>query len=149
VTVVTPAEPAHLEAIAALAEEMDRFYGATEVEPLGLRLLPPDRLRRFLKAFRVEIHYDVRTGRGDLQSRDQRQNHRRAGRTSSSGARSPLAGGRGVGSNVEMSDRQGSALPGEAQTIMRSSFGLCPRRVPYNMGTRCHRLERHVRDGCR
>jgi hypothetical protein len=36
--VVTPAEPAHVEAIAALAEEMDRFYGATDVEPLDLRL---------------------------------------------------------------------------------------------------------------
>jgi len=38
VTVVTPAEPAHVEALAALAEEMDRFYGATEVEPLDLRV---------------------------------------------------------------------------------------------------------------
>jgi GNAT superfamily N-acetyltransferase len=38
VIVVTPAEPAHAEAIATLAEEMDRFYGATEVEPLELRV---------------------------------------------------------------------------------------------------------------
>jgi GNAT superfamily N-acetyltransferase len=38
VTVVSPAEPSHAEAIALLAEEMDRFYGATEVEPLGVRL---------------------------------------------------------------------------------------------------------------
>lgn len=37
-TVVTPAEPAHVAAIAALAEEMDRFYGATDVEPLNLRV---------------------------------------------------------------------------------------------------------------
>ena len=37
-TVVTPAEPAQVEAIAALAEEMDRFYGATELEPLDLRV---------------------------------------------------------------------------------------------------------------
>ncbi|WP_322759075.1 GNAT family N-acetyltransferase [Frankia sp. Cr2] len=37
-TVVTPAESAHVEAIAALAEKMDRFYGATEVEPLDLRI---------------------------------------------------------------------------------------------------------------
>ncbi len=37
-TVVNPAEPAHVEAIATLAEEMDRFYGATEVEPLDLRV---------------------------------------------------------------------------------------------------------------
>ncbi|WP_241251573.1 GNAT family N-acetyltransferase [Candidatus Protofrankia californiensis] len=37
-TVVTPAEPAHVEAIAALAEEMDRFYGAIEVESLDLRI---------------------------------------------------------------------------------------------------------------
>ncbi len=37
-TVVTPAERTHAEAIAGLAEEMDRFYGATEVEPHDLRL---------------------------------------------------------------------------------------------------------------
>ena len=37
-TVVTPADPAHVEALAVLAEEMDRFYGATEGEPLDLRV---------------------------------------------------------------------------------------------------------------
>jgi len=37
VTVVTPAEPAHVEALASLVEEMDRFYGATEVESLDAR----------------------------------------------------------------------------------------------------------------
>ncbi len=37
-TVVTAAEPAHAEAIAALAAEMDRFYGATATEPLDLRI---------------------------------------------------------------------------------------------------------------
>ncbi len=35
---VTPAEPSHVQAIAALAEEMDRFYGASETEPLDLRI---------------------------------------------------------------------------------------------------------------
>jgi GNAT superfamily N-acetyltransferase len=38
VTVVTPVQPEHVEAFAALAEEMDRFYGATELDPLDLRL---------------------------------------------------------------------------------------------------------------
>lgn len=37
-TVVIPAEPQHAAAIAGLAEEMDRFYGATGVEPLDLRI---------------------------------------------------------------------------------------------------------------
>lgn len=37
-TVVTPVTSEHLEALATLAEEMDRFYGATELEPLDLRL---------------------------------------------------------------------------------------------------------------
>lgn len=37
-TFVTPVTPEHIEALAALAEEMDRFYGATEVEPLNLRI---------------------------------------------------------------------------------------------------------------
>jgi GNAT superfamily N-acetyltransferase len=35
---VTPVTREQLEALAALAEEMDRFYGATELEPLDLRL---------------------------------------------------------------------------------------------------------------
>jgi GNAT superfamily N-acetyltransferase len=34
VVAVAPAEPQHLEAIAALLGEMERFYGATEAEPL-------------------------------------------------------------------------------------------------------------------
>jgi GNAT superfamily N-acetyltransferase len=35
---VAPVTPDHVEALAALAAEMDRFYGATELEPLDLRL---------------------------------------------------------------------------------------------------------------
>jgi GNAT superfamily N-acetyltransferase len=38
VTVVAPIQPGDLEAFAALAEEMDRFYGATEFDPLDVRL---------------------------------------------------------------------------------------------------------------
>jgi GNAT superfamily N-acetyltransferase len=38
VAVVTLAEPSHAEAIAVLAEEMDHFYGAAEVDPLEYRL---------------------------------------------------------------------------------------------------------------
>lgn len=37
-TVVTAAQPSDLEAISALAEEMDRFYGATATEPREVRL---------------------------------------------------------------------------------------------------------------
>ena len=35
---VADAEPGNIEAIAALAEEMDRFYGATDTEPLSARI---------------------------------------------------------------------------------------------------------------
>jgi GNAT superfamily N-acetyltransferase len=38
VTVVAPIQPGDLEAFATLAEEMDRFYGATEFDPLDVRL---------------------------------------------------------------------------------------------------------------
>jgi GNAT superfamily N-acetyltransferase len=38
VTVVTPVMPEHAETLAELAAEMDRFYGATELEPLDQRL---------------------------------------------------------------------------------------------------------------
>jgi GNAT superfamily N-acetyltransferase len=38
VIVVTPAEPADAEDLAALAEEMDHFYGATQIAPLAVRL---------------------------------------------------------------------------------------------------------------
>jgi GNAT superfamily N-acetyltransferase len=37
VPAVTTAEPSDVEAIADLLEEMDRFYGATDVEPADLR----------------------------------------------------------------------------------------------------------------
>jgi ribosomal protein S18 acetylase RimI-like enzyme len=35
---VTPAEPEHVEALARLAEEKNRFYGATEVDPLDVEI---------------------------------------------------------------------------------------------------------------
>ena len=37
-TVVAPIQPGDLEAFATLAEEMDRFYGTTEFDPLNVRL---------------------------------------------------------------------------------------------------------------
>lgn len=37
-TIVVPAKPAHVEEILALAEEMDRFYGATEIAPHDIRI---------------------------------------------------------------------------------------------------------------
>jgi ribosomal protein S18 acetylase RimI-like enzyme len=37
-TIITQAEPADVNALANIAEEMDRFYGATEVEPLEVRI---------------------------------------------------------------------------------------------------------------
>jgi GNAT superfamily N-acetyltransferase len=38
VTVVVPVQPEHLEAFATLAEEMDRFSGTTEFDPIDVRL---------------------------------------------------------------------------------------------------------------
>jgi ribosomal protein S18 acetylase RimI-like enzyme len=35
---ITVAQPMNAEALAELAEQMDRFYGATEVEPLKVRI---------------------------------------------------------------------------------------------------------------
>jgi GNAT superfamily N-acetyltransferase len=37
-TVVVNAEPKDAEALAGIIEEMDRFYGATEMEPLDVRM---------------------------------------------------------------------------------------------------------------
>jgi GNAT superfamily N-acetyltransferase len=37
-SIVSHAEPADVSALAEIAEEMDRFYGATEVEPLEIRM---------------------------------------------------------------------------------------------------------------
>lgn len=36
--VIVPAEPRHVEAIARLSQEMDHYYGATEVEPAEQRI---------------------------------------------------------------------------------------------------------------
>ncbi len=38
VTVVIPVQPEHIAVFAALAEDMDRFYGVTESDPLDVRL---------------------------------------------------------------------------------------------------------------
>jgi hypothetical protein len=92
-----------------------------------INLLPPDRLRRFLKAFRVEIHNDVRTGRATFKAEisantieELAEQARRAADVRWRAA--------GAGSNIEMPDREEYALPGEPQTIIGSSFGLCPRQ---------------------
>ncbi|WP_235966218.1 hypothetical protein [Micromonospora rubida] len=37
-TTVVAAEPVHVDAIAALLEELDTFYGRTEVEPRAVRI---------------------------------------------------------------------------------------------------------------
>ena len=36
--VVTPAEPSNVEVMATLFEEMDRFYGATDIDPVDVRV---------------------------------------------------------------------------------------------------------------
>lgn len=36
--VVAPAEPVHVDVLAALFEELDKFYGETDVEPLDVRI---------------------------------------------------------------------------------------------------------------
>jgi len=38
VVVVAPAEPQHVQALAALLEDLDRYYGTTEFEPFGQRV---------------------------------------------------------------------------------------------------------------
>lgn len=35
---INPAQPEHAEAIAALLDEVERFYGATETEPDGQKI---------------------------------------------------------------------------------------------------------------
>ena len=92
-----------------------------------INLLPLDRLRRFRKAFRVEIHNDVRTGRATFKAEisantieELAEQARRAADVRWRAA--------GAGSNIEMPDREEYALPGEPQTIIGSSFGLCPRQ---------------------
>lgn len=37
-TVVVPAEQVHVDAVAAVLEEVDKFYGETEIEPLDVRV---------------------------------------------------------------------------------------------------------------
>jgi hypothetical protein len=57
--------------VAATPPEPEQNAGLLEHLPqlgVDLNLLPPDRLRRFLKAFRVEIHYDIRTGRATFKA---------------------------------------------------------------------------------
>jgi GNAT superfamily N-acetyltransferase len=62
VVVVTPAEPGHAEAVAALLEEMGQFYGAAGTEPLEFLgpLEPPGPLEQRVRQVRQVLFGDVR-----------------------------------------------------------------------------------------
>jgi len=107
----TPPEPEHN---AGLLDHLPQLG-------VDLNLLPPDRLRRFLEAFRVEILYDVRTSRATFKAEisaeaieELAQQVHRAEDVRWQSARS--------GSCVEASDRGETAVPGTPQTIMGSSL---------------------------
>ena len=134
----------HLAAAPPEREENTELLAQLPHAEVDLNALAGDRLRRFLDAFRVEIHYDVRTGRavfraeisGEMLDQLTQQIHW------AEVERSAHARARRQG---EAKEEGGEGSP----LIMGSSFRLCPRRVSYNMGTRRHQPERHVRGGRR
>lgn len=136
--------------IAATPPEQEGNVGLLEHLPLmevDLNLLPADRLRRFLEAFRVEIHYDLRTGRAtfkaEISAETVNQLAQQASRADAALWQAATATDHvRVASNEEV-----SAEPGGYQMIKGRSFGKCPRREPSNMGT-AHVRRRACRHHC-
>ena len=111
---------------------------------VDLNALAGDRLRRFLDAFRVEIHFDIRTGRAVFRAEISGEmiDHLTQQISRAEVERSVHARARRQRDAKEERDEG-------AQLIKGSSFRLCPRRVPYNKGTRRHRPKCDVRGGRR
>ncbi|WP_157756908.1 hypothetical protein [Plantactinospora sp. KBS50] len=117
--------------VAATPPEEEQDAGLLEHLPqLGVDLnrLPPERLRRFLEAFRVEIHYDGRTGRATFKAEisaktttELAQLARLAEATRGQQIRSA--------DYTESSDRVIPATPDGQQMIKGSRFGLCTQPV--------------------
>lgn len=111
---------------AAAPPELDDNPGLLTWLPrtkIDLTRLATARLRRFLDAFRVEVHYDVRTGRATFRATisagliDQLTQQIRRIENASPSTRHPEPG-------LTMPSSRENA----AQTSEGSSFGLCPRR---------------------
>jgi site-specific DNA recombinase len=115
--------------VASTPPEPEQNAGLLEHLPqlgVDLNLLPPERLRRFLEAFRVEIRYDVRTGRATFKAEisaktieELAQLARQAEATRWRAASSEHHAG--------SSDREGPAAPGGTRMIIGGSFSECPR----------------------
>ena len=120
---------AHLQRLAAAAPpEPENNVGLLDHLPqmeVDLNLLPSDRLRRLLDAFRVEIHYDIRTGRATFRAEISAETiNQLAQLISRAEARRWKAD----------TNEARPAQPGGPQMIKGSSLSECPRRVPPNMG---------------
>jgi hypothetical protein len=114
----TPPEP---EQNAGLLEHLPQLG-------VDLNLLPSDRLRQFLEAFRVEIHYDVRTGRAtfkaEISAKTIEELAQLALRAEDLRWREPSAG-----SHVEMLNREEIPAPCGSQMIMGSRLSECTQPV--------------------
>src|SRR3954466_1379047 len=128
--------------VAATPPEPEQNAGLLEhLLQLGvdLNLLPAERLRRFLEAFRVEIHYDVRTGRATFKAEISAKT---IGELAQLARRAEATRWRAVSAaDHAVSDQDRPAASSAAQMIKGSRLSECPRRVPYNMGTRRHQPE--------
>ena len=104
-----------------------------------LNLLPAERLRRFLEAFRVEIHYDLYTGRATFKATFKAEiSAETVNQLAQQASRADATLWQAAAATHEVRDatnEEGPAKPGGSQMIMGSSFSKCPRRVPSNMGT--------------
>jgi site-specific DNA recombinase len=112
----TPPEP---EQNAGLLEHLPQLG-------VDLNLLPSDRLRRFLEAFRVEIHYDIRTGRAtvkaEISAKMIEELVQLTLRAEDIRWREPSAG-----RYVETSNREVNPAPRGSQMIIGSRLSECPR----------------------
>src|SRR3954447_9137589 len=116
--------------VAATPPEPEQNAGLLEHLPLlgvDLNLLPPERLRRLLEAFRVEIHYDVRTGRATFKAEISAKT---VGELAQLARRAEATRWQAVssGNYAVSSDQENPAVPGTAKMIIGSRFSECPRQ---------------------
>jgi hypothetical protein len=111
--------------VAATPPEQEGNAGLLDHLPImevDLNLLPADRLRRFLEAFRVEIHYDLRTGRATFKAEISAETVNQLAQQASRADAALWQAAAGTHDVRVATNEEGPAKPGGSRMIKGSSF---------------------------
>ncbi len=117
--------------VAATPPEREGNAGLLDHLPLmevDLNPLPAERLRRFLEAFRVEIHYDLRTGRATFKAEISAETVAQLAQQASRADATLWQAVAATDHVLVATSKDGPAKPGGSQMIKGSSFRKCPRQ---------------------